>query len=206
MNMFIVTDRMRAIYSRYHYHGMLNDSLLLIFLFTRFVILIKLLLDSFSEQVVTKKRVHKMLKTKFNSMTNLRHIFRLNTLTLVTLIFIIPIVCFSMLMQEFESFFMSSLVDILWYIVITMTTVGYGDMYSRNFFSNLSMIVAIFLGAICSAMYITGIYKMFHFESNEHKAFIFINRLKTKEQLKKEVAIWFACEAKQRLLYKHNPS
>ena len=66
MNLFDVTPRMRAIYKRYYYHGTINDTLILFYLFIRLLILMKLLLENLGENIVAIKRVHKAFKVKFN--------------------------------------------------------------------------------------------------------------------------------------------
>ena len=61
---------------------------------------------------------------------------------------------FIILLVEVDCFSLPSFYAQAWYIIITMTTVGYGDYYTKNAFGNFVTIIAVFVGQFLIALYV----------------------------------------------------
>jgi len=103
-----------------------------------------------------------------------------------------------MLLLEFDNFHIISLSDQIWYILITMTTVGYGDFVSKKFFGKFSMILATFVGAVCSSLYVMGVNNFLKMDIYERYAYTTIQRDHLKRKMKSSAINWIQC------LYKAN--
>lgn len=83
-----------------------------------------------------------------------------------------------------------------------MTTVGFGDLFTKNFFGQISMSLATFLGAILMALYLISANNFLCMDINERQAYIGLRRKKFKETIQKETAIWLTCQIKLRFIRK----
>ena len=68
--------------------------------------------------------------------------------------FFCSIYTFVILLVEFDPFTIPSFYAQIWYIIITMTTVGYGDYFTKNAFGDWVSIIAVFVGQLLVAVYI----------------------------------------------------
>jgi hypothetical protein len=59
----------------------------------------------------------------------------------------------------------------MWNIMITILTIGYGDIYPKSHFGRLIGIVIAFLGVYNTSLFIVALNNMLEFESPECKAF-----------------------------------
>jgi hypothetical protein len=64
----------------------------------------------------------------------------------------------------------------MWNILITMTTVGYGDIYPVSHGGRAVAIVACFMGVVLVAMLVTGVQSLSKFEPDELRAFNALHR------------------------------
>lgn len=123
-------------------------------------------------------------------------------MTIVYLVIFTSIIIFTMVLIEIDCFTLSNFNDSAWYVLITMTTVGYGDFFTKNLFGKCAMTIATFIGAICTSVYLTAVTNFLNMEYFERQAFAVIQRGIIKNELKKEVALWLACEYKIKLILK----
>jgi hypothetical protein len=72
----------------------------------------------------------------------------------------------------------------LWYIIITITTTGYGDFYVRATFSRIIIGVIAFYGSCNFALFILVITGRLSFNEREIKAFNMIKRFEIKKDMK----------------------
>lgn len=75
-----------------------------------------------------------------------------------SLICVISLVSFMTLMVEIEMRIKvtNSLLENLYYLVVTMTTVGYGDISAKSFVGRYSIIIATCFGVIFEGMFLTA--------------------------------------------------
>lgn len=76
----------------------------------------------------------------------------------------------------------------MWNMMVTMFTIGYGDIYPKSHFGRLIGIVIAFLGVYNTSLFIVALNNMLEFESPECKAFNLLQRIQFKDLLRVEAA------------------
>lgn len=77
----------------------------------------------------------------------------------------------------------------MWLIVLTMTTVGYGDFYPQTHMGRLVVVVACFWGVFLVSMMVVTLTDSSEFTKGERRAYEILSRLKTKEESGKIAAM-----------------
>jgi hypothetical protein len=85
-------------------------------------------------------------------------------------------------LKNFSSYF-----NVLWCIVITMTTVGYGDYFPSTIFGRLIMIFACISGVFLISMLVVSVTNLLNFEEGEKTAFLLLDRISLNEK-KQDIA------------------
>jgi Ion channel len=76
----------------------------------------------------------------------------------------------------------------MWNMVITMTTIGYGDYSASSHMGRLIAILIAYWGVFYVSLFIVALNNMLNFTSPQNKAFMLLTRLCAKEQLRTEAA------------------
>jgi Ion channel len=76
----------------------------------------------------------------------------------------------------------------MWLVIVTMTTVGYGDFYPRTHLGRSVTLIACFWGVFLISMMIVTLTESSEFSKGETKAFELLSRIKKKEEAKKTAA------------------
>jgi hypothetical protein len=71
--------------------------------------------------------------------------------------------------------------------MVTMTTVGFGDLYPRSYFGRITIIIACFSGVFIISMTMVSLNKTKEFSLQEGKSFTLIRRLGVRKRIQ-----WFA--------------
>jgi len=76
---------------------------------------------------------------------------------------------FSMLTLDFEKFNsgLSSLFDIIWFVFITVMTIGYGEISAISIFGQVAVVIATFVGLIFNSIFVVVVEKFLKFDLNE---------------------------------------
>lgn len=72
--------------------------------------------------------------------------------------------------------------------MITMLTIGYGDVYPMSHMGRLIGIVIAIWGSFYVSLFVVALNNILEFESPEKKAFMLLQRLLAKEDLRVEAA------------------
>lgn len=77
----------------------------------------------------------------------------------------------------------------MWLVVITMTTVGYGDIYPRTHFGRFFGVVACLIGMLLVSYLIVGMSTLYDFQlPQERKAYLKIKKLTATDHLRSKAA------------------
>ena len=68
----------------------------------------------------------------------------------------------------------------LWLVVVTMTTVGYGDLYPESDFGRIMGILVCFWGVFIVSIFVVTLTNKLAFDKNEEKTYDLLYRLKLK--------------------------
>jgi len=86
----------------------------------------------------------------------------------------------------------------IWNVLVTMTTVGYGDYYPKTNMGRVVGIIIAFWGVFIVSLFVVSLSNMFEFDQGEQKAFTLNERLQAKENLRVEAANVLGSAYKQR--------
>lgn len=76
----------------------------------------------------------------------------------------------------------------MWNMMITMLTIGYGDVYPKSHMGRLIGIVIATWGSFYVSLFVVALNNILEFDSPERKAFMLLSRLLFKEELKSKAA------------------
>jgi hypothetical protein len=79
----------------------------------------------------------------------------------------------------------------MWYILVTMATVGYGDLYPKTLMGRAIGLMGAFTGTIFISLLIISLQNYLHLSTIQEKTVEFIERVKLKEDLKKQGSQYF---------------
>jgi hypothetical protein len=74
----------------------------------------------------------------------------------------------------------------MWNVIITLTSVGYGDIYPKSLFGRLWGVLIAFWGVFVTSFFVVTVTNMLAFSPSEDKAYNLLLRLYYKTQLKRE--------------------
>jgi len=87
-------------------------------------------------------------------------------------------------LDEYSGKHYSRFSDVLWSIIITMLTVGYGDVYPSTLEGRALSITSSMIGIMLNSMLMVTITNLVNFEGNEKIVFDLLERLELKDQQK----------------------
>ena len=93
----------------------------------------------------------------------------------------------------------------MWNIIITISTVGFGDVYAKSTCGRIIIIGIAFTGIFITALMVTSLINSRAFDPAEQKAYIMENRLKAKDSLLKCAANVFTSTYRLSKLKKEHP-
>lgn len=74
----------------------------------------------------------------------------------------------------------------MWYILITMTTEGYGDVFAESHGGRVISIITAFWGTFIVSLFVITMINTLRYDSNEIKSYTLYTKIKKKEELKIE--------------------
>lgn len=73
----------------------------------------------------------------------------------------------------------------MWNVVITLSSVGYGELYPKTFFGRIVGIMICFWGIFIVSFFVVTVNSVLEFSDSEDKSYNLLMRLYHKQQLKK---------------------
>lgn len=108
-------------------------------------------------------------------------------------------------MLEYTGFDFSSYGNTMWMILVTMTTVGYGDYYPVTLPGRMFGIVMCLWGVLIISMFVVALTTLLNLESGEEKSLLILQRLEFKEDMKKNAALVLTSALRYRWLLRRHP-
>lgn len=71
--------------------------------------------------------------------------------------------------------------DSIWSVIISMTTVGYGDFYPQTHFGRFSVTIACLIGMLLTSYLVVGMNALFDFSSQEERAYGKLKKLSAQD-------------------------
>jgi hypothetical protein len=78
-----------------------------------------------------------------------------------------------------------NMVNCMWNVIITLTSVGYGELYPKTFYGRIVGIIICFWGVFIVSFFVVTLTGMLSFTDNEKKAYDLLLRLYYKHVMKK---------------------
>jgi len=72
----------------------------------------------------------------------------------------------------------------MWYVLITMTTVGYGDVYAFSHAGRALSVICAFIGVLIVSLFVVCLMNILKFDNSQEKSFNLLQRLQHKDILR----------------------
>jgi potassium intermediate/small conductance calcium-activated channel subfamily N protein 2 len=92
----------------------------------------------------------------------------------------------------------------VWLIIITMTTVGFGDFFCRSHVGRICSILSIFWGIFLTSLMVVTLTASMSLDAKESRAFNILYRLKARKNLEDKATFIATLIIRARALYKDN--
>ena len=79
-----------------------------------------------------------------------------------------------------------SMYSCMWYVIITLSTVGYGELYAKTFFGRCVALIICFWGVFILSLFVVTITDSLEFSTNEDKSYSLLVKILYKKKLKIE--------------------
>lgn len=73
----------------------------------------------------------------------------------------------------------------MWNVIVTLSTVGYGELYMKTFFGRVVGLIVCFWGTFVVSYFVVTVTNMLTFAAPEEKSYTLLLRLHYKEELKR---------------------
>lgn len=73
--------------------------------------------------------------------------------------------------------------EMFWYVIVSMTTIGYGDRVAKNVLSRFIIMILVIWGNFWSSIFLSSVYPYIQLTLREEKALNQIKRLRLKEEI-----------------------
>lgn len=80
-------------------------------------------------------------------------------------------------------------VNSIWTVIVTIGTVGFGDLYPKSHLGRLVGIIICTWGVFIVSFFVVSINNLLTFNSNEEKAYYLLERLQAKANLKSKATL-----------------
>lgn len=93
------------------------------------------------------------------------------------------------LLSDGSSYQEFSLWNSVWYVVITMTTVGFGDFFARSHVGRFAAVLSIFWGIFLTSMMVVTLTNSMTLDAKESRAFNILYRIKARKNLEDKATL-----------------
>jgi len=157
-----------------------NDFLLCFCIMFRFIYLFRTLLSMSFYTEARAQRVCAIYGCDANYNFALKALMKENPYKVLTVSILTSLLAFSYLLRLFERKVdenFSNFTTAMWNMVITMTTIGYGDYYAKSHMGRVIAIIIAFWGVFYVSLFVVALNNMLIFSSPQSKAYMLLSRL-----------------------------
>jgi len=179
-----------------------NDFLLCLMMFLRLIFIFRVALNNSFYTDPRAQRVCNIYGTDASYYFALKCIMKNDSWIILTLTLPVTLLTFSYQLMLFERHVNASFDNFttaMWNMMITMLTIGYGDVYPKSHMGRLIGIVIAGWGAFYVSLFVVALNNMLELDSPETKAFMLLQRLLFKDDLREEAACALASAYKLKL-------
>ena len=170
------------------------DALLATIMLLRVYIIIRMIKHYTKWSNMYAERKCERFGTKNNTIFVLKAIFKEKPYVTLSICMVLSIAIFGMATRTFERPHLPEygtdmdydyIWNAMWLVVLTMTTVGYGDFYPQTHMGRLVIVIACFWGVFLVSMMVVTLTDSSEFTKGERRAYEILSRLKAKEEAQK---------------------
>lgn len=179
-----------------------NDWLLCFMIFFRLHFLVRSILSNSFYTDPRAQRVCAIYGCQADFKFALKAIMKDNPWMVLSISMVITLMAFSYQLRLFERRIdpnFNNITTAMWCMVVTMTTVGYGDVYPKSQMGRMICIIIAFWGVFYVSLFVVALTNILNFESVESKAYMLLQRLNYKDQLREEAAGMLTAKFRVRL-------
>eukprot|EP00347_Sterkiella_histriomuscorum_P002571 403367638 len=100
---------------------------------------------------------------------------------------------------------LNSFMNCIWLTIVTLGTIGFGDMYPKTIMGRIVGIIVSFWGVFIVSFFVVTLNNMLTFSANEEKAYNLLLRLYYKGELKNRATLVLGSAFRQRNAHINNP-
>ncbi|CAI2365896.1 unnamed protein product [Moneuplotes crassus] len=170
-----------------------NDVFLLVMCLCRTYLIIRAILTLSNFMNTRSQRVCNMSGTTANFMFSVKSLMKKKPYSVLLTSLVVSVGLFGFVLRIFERPLseasgqdFNSINNAFWVTLITMTTVGYGDFFPKSNIGRFIGILIAFWGVAFVSLFVVTLTNLLLFENGEEKSYILLQRLKSKDALKKE--------------------
>lgn len=173
----------------FRYHGIVNDFMAFVFLIIRCMFLIEFSLLYIFEDHVRLTRIFQLMGVRFEFFNMCKYIYKKYPVkwTFYMLFICLLFMIITLLEYELKIMNLPSIAAAVYYCIITMTTVGYGEYSSSSKIGWLCTILTVMMGVTFECLFLVAWANFITLDEGEKKAKILLLRCDYKEQLKEKV-------------------
>eukprot|EP01016_Furgasonia_blochmanni_P032719 TRINITY_DN3374_c0_g2_i2.p1 TRINITY_DN3374_c0_g2~~TRINITY_DN3374_c0_g2_i2.p1 ORF type:complete len:447 (-),score=85.23 TRINITY_DN3374_c0_g2_i2:207-1547(-) len=113
--------------------------------------------------------------------------------------------CERPIMFHVSDFTFDSYFNCFWYVIVTMTTVGYGDYYPRTVLGRAIAFMICIWGVFIVSMMVLTLSNLLNMDNLEAKAFSIIERMSMRRDMKHTASLLLTSLAKYHVVKRRNP-
>lgn len=190
-----------------------NDIFLLIMCLFRTYHIVRCSLTLSQFMNVRSQRVCQMSGSDASFMFTIKALMKKKPYSVLVCSLLLSIALFGFILRIFERPLsdasgqdFNTINNAFWLTLITMTTVGYGDFFPKSNIGRFVGIMIAFWGVAFVSLFVVTLTNLLLFESGEEKSFALLQRLKSKDELKKEAVNVMVAAFRQRQVKRNYPN
>lgn len=189
-----------------------NDIFLLVMCLTRTYLIVRASLTWSHFMDTRSQRVCTMSGSDAGFMFSIKSLMKRKPYTVLVASLVMSVALFGFVLRIFERPLSEAsgqdfnpISNAFWVTLITMTTVGYGDFFPKSNIGRFIGILIAFWGVAFVSLFVVTLTNLLLFENGEEKSFILLQRLQSKDALKREAVNVMTAAYRQKITKRNHP-